>query len=239
MISMVTTISHAQTTTQFMGWMAVFGSSTLNSQFSLHWESQLRSEDDLKEMMTFILRAGLIYKLKNNQTLTAGLAYIDHHRTMDSVSGWGPEYRIWEQYVLNKSFSLSSHFITIQNRFRLEQRFNSKSMVSENELVNDGYNFTQRLRYFARSIYPLAATPKNAFQQGTYLSLQDEIFFNLSNTSATNGKLFDQNRFYFSVGYRFNQKMDGELGYMNQLIARSGDQKTINHILQLAFYFRL
>jgi Protein of unknown function (DUF2490) len=228
-----------QTIHQFSGWGAVFGNAKINNKFSLHLESQIRSNDDLKAVQTLIFRTGLIYNLKNNQTLTVGYAFVDHHRTIGDVSGWGPEHRIWEQYVLNKAFSLSDHFITIQNRFRLEQRFVSTSIIADNQLKTEDYNFSQRLRYFVRSIFPLVATHQKKFKQGAFLSLQDEIFLNLSDNPPTNGKLFDQNRAYASVGYRFSPKYDLEIGYMNHLIIGKADAKTINNIIQLAFYFRL
>ena len=228
-----------QTVHQFSGWGGIFGGVKLNSKFSLHLETQVRSNDDLKAVQTFIFRIGLIYNLKNNQTLTLGYALVEHHRWVNDVGGWGPEQRIWEQYVLNKAFSLGDHFVTIQNRFRLEERFVSTSVVSNDKLETGEYNFSQRLRYFARAIYPLSGSPEKKFSRGTFLSLQDEVFFNLNKSDATNGKFFDQNRAYASFGFRFSPKYDLELGYMNQLIAGKGDAKTINNIIQLAFYFRL
>jgi hypothetical protein len=229
----------AQTVNHFSGWSALFSTTRLSSRFSLHLEAQVRSNNEWKEVQTVILRTGLNYNIKPGQIVTVGYAYIAHHRTRDSVRGWGPEQRIWEQFILNKAFSVNDHFITIQNRFRLEQRWISQSTVKDDQLVTDGYFFSQRIRYFARAIYPLSSTPRNVFSKGSYFSLQDELFFNLGNTSDVNGKFFDQNRAYFSVGYRFSSKYDLEFGYMNQIVAGRGSLKTINHIIQIATYLRL
>lgn len=235
----LTNSTKAQTLNHFSGWAAVFSTTRLNSKFSLHLETQVRSNNEWKEVQTVILRTGLNYHIKTGQIVTVGYAYIAHHRNIDSISGWGPEQRIWEQFILNKAFSLRDHLITIQNRFRLEQRWISQSIVNDDKLITDGYVFSQRIRYFARAIYPFSPTPEKAFVRGSFFSLQDELFFNLGNTSSVNGKFFDQNRAYSSIGYRFSSKYDLEIGYMNQIIAGRGTLKTINNIIQLAAYLRL
>ncbi|MBS1600780.1 MAG: DUF2490 domain-containing protein [Bacteroidetes bacterium] len=229
----------AQTVNQFSGWAAVFSTTKLSSKFSLHLESQLRSGNELKDAQTFIFRPGIIYNFKGNQSLTIGYAIVAHHRSVDNVRGWGPEHRIWEQYILNRSLSLSDHFITIQNRFRLEQRFISTSVVKDDKLETSGYNFSSRFRYFVRTIIPVSPNTGRKFQRGVFFSLQDEIFVNIGDAYATNGKFFDQNRAYISLGYRFSPKYDAELGYMYQYIAGRGSVKTNNNILQLAAYLRL
>jgi hypothetical protein len=229
----------AQTLNHFSGWAALFSTTKLSTKFSLHLEAQLRSNNEWKQVQTLIFRTGLNYLIKPNQIATVGYAIIGHHRIIDSISGWGPEQRIWEQFILNKAFSMLGHFVTVQNRFRLEQRWISRSTVSEDKLVTNDYVFAQRIRYFARTIYPFSPTPEKIFSKGSYFSLQDEIFFNLGNSSLSNGKLLDQNRAYFSLGYRFSTKYDLEIGYMNQVIAGRGSSKTINNIIQLAGYLRL
>jgi hypothetical protein len=108
--------------------------------------------------------------------------------------------------------------------------------VNGNELATDGFDFAQRLRYFVRAIYPLKKS--TAFTKGSFISLQNELFLNIGNTDAVNGKFFDQNRAYGSIGYRFSPVFDLEIGYMNQYI--SGRSSNIsNNILQLAGYLRI
>ena len=231
--------SQAQSNYQYLGWAAVFGSVKISKAFGLHLESQIRSNDKWKEVSTLIFRTGLIYNINSNQNAIIGYALIGHHRTVDSVSGWGPEHRIWEQYILNLAANPGYHFVTIQNRLRLEQRFISTSVANNGKLETKGYNFSQRLRYFVRAIIPILPSQEKRFQNGLFISLQDEIFVNLSDASGTNGKFFDQNRAYVSLGYRFSPKFDTEVGYMYQFIAGKGSSKTNNSILQLAVYFRL
>jgi hypothetical protein len=232
------TVVNAQTTNQFSGWLAAFGRVELKNRFSLHIESQLRSTDNLQQVQGLLLRAGLNYNLKSNQIITVGYAYISSRRTVDGVSGYGPEDRIWEQFVLNEAFNFKERVITIQNRLRLEQRFIGQSVAENGQLVNSGFSFVQRIRYFARMIAPIAKSP-NGFTKGMFFSLQDEVFVNIGDLSVVNGKYFDQNRAYFSVGYRFSPKNDTEIGYMNQFVLNQGTARTINNIVQIATYIKL
>ncbi len=228
----------AQTTHNFNGWLAAFGRVELKNKFSLHIESQVRSSNDLEHVQGILLRAGLNYNLKSNQIITVGYAYISSRRTVDGVSGYGPEDRIWEQFVLNESFAFHEHNITIQNRFRLEQRFIGQSVAEDGELETSGFSFVQRIRYFARLIAPFAKSP-GGFKRGVFFSLQDEVFVNIGDLSVVNGKYFDQNRAYFSIGYRFSPKNDTEIGYMNQYVLNQGTARTNNNIIQIATYIKL
>jgi hypothetical protein len=228
----------AQTTNQFSGWLAAFGRVELKNRFSLHIESQLRSTDNIEQIQSIILRAGLNYNLKSNQIVTVGYAYISSRRTVDGISGYGPEDRIWEQFVLNEAFSFQNHSITIQNRFRLEQRFIGQSVAEDGKLVTSGFSFVQRIRYLARMIAPFVKSP-GGFKKGSYFSLQDEVFVNIGDLSVVNGKYFDQNRAYISIGYRFSSKNDTEIGYMNQFVLNQGTARTSNNIIQIATYIKL
>jgi hypothetical protein len=234
----LTGMLRAQTTNQFSGWLAAFGRVELKNSFSLHIESQLRSTDNIEQIQALILRAGINYNLKSNQIITVGYAFISSRRTVDGISGYGPEDRIWEQFVLNEAFRFHDHPITIQNRLRLEQRFIGQSVAEDGELVTSGFSFIQRIRYLARMIVPFAKSP-GGFMKGAYFSLQDEVFVNIGNLSVVNGKYFDQNRAYISIGYRFSPKNDTEIGYMNQFVLNQGTARTNNNIIQIATYIKL
>ena len=97
--------------------------------------------------------------------------------------------------------------------------------------------FTQRLRYFVRSIIPLEQQ-KNTFSKGFFAAIQDEIFLNIQNKEKINNSFFDQNRIYGAIGYRFSARVDLETGYMNQFI-NGMNADVSNNIIQLALYTRL
>lgn len=222
--------AHAQT--QFSGWLATFNTVKVGKKTSIHSDFQWRSGDDIKFTQTLLLRAGLNYHLTKKSTLTAGYAFIHNYRSMGAVDGYVPEHRIWEQFIYSHKLCR----VNISHRFRLEQRFLSRTVVDNNELINDGTAYANRFRYFIRNILPLNNQP--IFYKGAFIALQNEVFFNLGNKANVNGKTFDQNRFYGAVGYRFSKQFDLEAGYMNQYInGRTNDVN--NHIVQIAAYIRL
>jgi hypothetical protein len=230
----ISTTVNAQTQNTFSGWSAAFFTYKLNDKFSIHFDGQARTTDELKDIQSFIIRPGLNYHIKENMIATVGYAYIGNYRSVMDIDGWVPEHRIWEQFIINQKFSLYNRSVTLQHRFRLEQRFMGQPIIDQNELITDSYDFAQRLRYFARSIVPLSGTTN--FSKGAFVALQNEVFVNLEN--APNDSFFDQNRTYLALGWRVNPKFDIEAGYMNQYILGKNNN-TMNNIVQLAAYVRL
>jgi len=227
----------AQTREDFSGWSAVFASYKLNDKFSIHFDAQLRSADNWEKPQNVLLRPGLNYHISGKTVATAGYAYIGSNRTVSGISGWIPEHRIWQQFIYNQKFDLSARSTTLQHRFRLEERFVGTAIIEGNELKRNDFEFAVRLRYFVRMVMPLQKT--ESFTHGAFAAFQDEAFFNIKNNDAvTNGKVFDQNRAYVALGWRFSPKFDLEAGYMNQFVlGRSLDIS--NSIIQLAGYVRL
>lgn len=227
----------AQTRKDFTGWGAVFASYKLSDKFSIHFDGQLRSSDEWEKFQNVLLRPGLNYHINSKSIATVGYAYVASNRTVSDISGWIPEHRIWEQYIYNQRFTFDARSTTLQHRFRLEERFIGTAILDGDELKTEDYEFAMRLRYFVRMIMPLQKT--ESFTNGAFVAFQDETFFNLKNNDkVTNGKVFDQNRAYVALGWRFSPKFDLEAGYMNQyVVGRSLDVS--NSIIQLAGYVRL
>jgi len=225
---------YAQGQTQFSGWLATFNTFKTGKKTSIHNDIQWRSSDEFQHTQTFLFRAGLNYQVRKNMVATAGYAFIHNRRLVAGVSGYAPEHRIWEQFVISHKIKTAM----IAHRFRLEQRFISRSVVSGNELKNDGHVYANRFRYFVRSVLPLQS-PGGSFTKGPFAALQNEVFVNIGNKANVNGEFFDQNRLYLAGGYRLSPKLDLEAGYMNQYINGRGSAFTNNHIVQLASYIRL
>ncbi|MEI9913336.1 MAG: DUF2490 domain-containing protein [Bacteroidota bacterium] len=222
---------HAQS--NFTGWLATFNTFKTGKKTSIHADVQLRSTGEIRQIQTFLIRSGLNVHLNKHLTVTAGYAFISNKRTINTVNGFAPEHRVWEQLLANHK--LKNLFIS--HRFRLEQRFIAKSIVINNELESDGSLYANRFRYFIRNILPFKNEP--AFKKGLFAALQNEVFLNIGNSSAVNNEVFDQNRLYLAIGYRLNAGFDLEGGYMNQYINGRNKAFTNNHILQLAWYMRL
>jgi hypothetical protein len=224
--------SATQAQVQFSGWLASFNTFKLNNQFSLHFDAQLRSTDDLKNVQTILLRPGLNFHASKNWVLTTGYAYISNRRSVGSVSGLLPEHRIWQQALFNHKIK----YVAVAHRFRFEERFISKARSINNELETSGSDPAFRFRYFIRGVVPFLAQP--VFSKGPFFALQNEVFLNTGDRSVVNGKTFDQNRLYAAFGYRLAGKIDLEAGYMNQYTS-TRTSFINNHIVQIAVYKRL
>ncbi|MEI6946999.1 DUF2490 domain-containing protein [Paraflavisolibacter sp. H34] len=224
------TYGHAQV--QHSGWLANFSTFKLSDKFSLHFDGQFRSSDRLEHLQTVLLRTGLNYHLTKKISLTAGYAYIPGRRTIQNESGYLAEHRIWQQAI----YAYKIKTVSVQHRFRFEERYLPIATLHNNDLETDGYNHAYRFRYFLRNILPLVKG--QTFTQGPFFALQNEVFLNTGDKSAVNGKTFDQNRLYLAFGYRLPGKIDLEAGYMNQY-SNTRNYFTNNHIAQLAVYKRL
>ena len=221
-----------QAQSQFSGWLASFNTFKLNNKFSLHFDAQLRSTDDLKNVQTILLRPGLNFHASKSWVLTTGYAYVRNRRSVGSVSGLLPEHRIWQQALFNHKLKN----VAVAHRFRFEERFISKARITDDELEANGSDRAFRFRYFIRGVVPFSSQP--AFSKGPFFALQNEVFLNTGDRSAVNGKAFDQNRLYAAFGYRLAGKIDLEAGYMNQYTS-TRTAFTNNHIAQIAVYKRL
>jgi hypothetical protein len=219
---------------QQSGWIASFNTVKLDKRWSLHLEMQLRSSDNLQEVQTILPRVGLNYHLKSNQIVTAGYAYIPNRVVAYEREALLAEHRIWQQFLVNQK---AGH-LSIAHRFRLEERFVPVPAKMDNELQVNERRYSTRFRYFIRTLIPFKK--QVPFVSGLFGALQEELFFNITNKDNVNGHLFDQNRAYGAVGYRFSKKFDIEAGYINQFVVRrQGTENLMNHIIQLAFYTRL
>jgi hypothetical protein len=216
------------------GWLASFNTFSINKQWSVHLDAQLRSTDELSQVQTILIRPGINYHFNKKQVLTAGYAYIPNRFVSGSENELLAEHRIWQQFIQMQTVKK----ISIQHRFRFEERFIPKPAVDNEGLYADEYAFATRFRYFVRSVIPLTQ-PTGAFEKGIFTALQNEVFLNTTNLKAVNGKTFDQNRLYVALGYRLAKQFDMEAGYMWQFVERKQGLGTIdNHIAQIAVYWR-
>lgn len=230
LFSLIASFSYAQTINQNTGWFMFLNSTKFNDKWGMHFDLQVRTEDDWDQVKNLLVRPGITYYINKNSNATLGYLFTQTNLPSDILVGAAPlkntltEHRIWQQYIYNhqpwKGAALS-------HRFRLEQRFIERRT---DDL------FSQRLRYFFRLVQPLQKQ-EGAFTKGIFAAIQNETFFNIQNKEKLNGNVFDQNRAYLAMGYRFSKKADIELGYLNQAIKGSA-QNTVNNAVQLAIYTR-
>jgi hypothetical protein len=222
---------------QFTGWLASFNTFKTGKKTSIHFDAQLRSSDEFKQMQTILLRPGINFHVSKNITLTGGYAFIANRYRLGGASDMAVEHRIWEQLMINQRIGLLTR---LTHRFRFEQRFLPSLSVDNGDITTHGHSLMLgRLRYFARAVIPLTNKKQDTFAEGPFLALQNEVFVNIFNRDKVNGKFFDQNRAYIAAGYRLNPRADLEIGYLNQYVNGSGNAFTNNHVVQVAGYLRL
>ena len=190
----------------FGNWLIYIGNKKLNSKWNIHNEVQYRNYNAIGDLEQLLLRTGLGYNLtENNNNILLGYGYIlsenyleDSNETV-SVN----EHRIFQQFITKQSVGK----LKLNHRYRFEQRF-----------IED--DFKLRLRYFLALHFPLSI--KGLVSNTVYLSAYNEIFLN------TESSMFDRNRLYGGLGYKLNDTIKFEMGYMNQFFENSGrDQLNI------------
>ena len=194
----------AQNINQHSAWAAFIYSQKISPKTGLHFDFQLRSADEVAYVRNILIRPGFTYFIDDTKNATLGYALILTNQPGENNNL--AESRIWEQFIYNQKIGK----IPIAHRFRLEQRFIDQNIGN--------HLFSQRLRYFFRSVIPLEKQKSEVFSNGLFVSLQNEVFLNLQNKDKINNNYFDQNRAYTSLGYRLSKKADVELGYLNQYI---------------------
>jgi hypothetical protein len=190
-------LSYAQLT-ESQGWLFISHKQTVNKQFDLLGDIQLRSGNSFQHVNTLLLRSALSYNFNKKHSVALGYAYKGDWERDDEETVYSLENRIFQQYI--HSFKQGKSEIML--RARHEQRW----------VKEETTKFSQRTRAFISIQIPLAAD--SGFNEGLYTGLQNEVFLNTQKKQHANNSFFDQNRSYISIGYRWSKKIDTEVGYM-------------------------
>lgn len=178
----------------FGNWFIYFGDKKINNRLNWHHEVQYRNFNFIGDTEQLLLRTGIGYNLtENNNNIHLGYGFIysePYVNGTDNKTNFN-EHRIYQQFITRQSFGR----VSLQHRYRFEQRF-----------FED--DFRLRLRYFLST--NIALNHIQMQDKTVYLSIYNEIFVNTEQT------IFDRNRFYGGVGYRFSKTVRTEIGVMNQ-----------------------
>ena len=189
---------HAQES-ENQGWLFISHTQKISERFDVLLDAQVRTADHFDYANTLLLRTGLGYNFNKNHGVVLGYAYKGDREKVAADYEFTHENRIYQQYL--HQFKLSK--TEMQLRGRLEQRW-----------VKDGsVDFSQRLRLFVSAQIPLFTD--TAFTKGVYAGVQNEVYLNVMNRHHVNNSIFDQNRTFFSMGYRWSKAIDSEIGYMH------------------------
>jgi hypothetical protein len=222
------------TKTNYNGWFMYFGDHKFSEHWGIHIEAQFRRNEIIAKPLQLLLRTGINYHFSPNAFATAGYCYV-----LTSPYGFLPaksaftENRFWEQLQV-KSQAGRIEMIT---RLRLEQRFSKLPVIqSKGEYAPGDDVYTNRARVLVRLSIPFKG--KTIEDKSLYFSCYDEAFVNFGENVQMN--IFDQNRAYAAIGYKFPKWGKLEIGYMNQLVVKSDGLKIENnHTLQVGFYSTL
>jgi len=180
-------------------WLIYIGNKKLDSKWNIHNEVQYRNYNAVGDLEQLLLRTGLGYNITKNSNLLLGYGYIlSENYIGDSDKKISVnEHRIFQQFTTKQSIGK----VSLSHRYRFEQRF-----------VED--DFKLRLRYFLGVNIPLQYREDG--KNPLYLSMYNEVFLNIESS------VFDRNRVYGGLGYKFSKNLRLELGYMNQFFEVSG-----------------
>jgi hypothetical protein len=194
-------ISNAQDSS-LGNWLIYIGNKKIDEKWNIHNEVQYRNYNAAGDLEQLLLRTGLGYNVTKNSNILLGYGYILSENyigdTDDKVTV--NEHRIFQQFTTKQNIGK----VGLSHRYRFEQRF-----------VED--DFKLRLRYFLGVNIPLQY--KEDGKNPLYLSIYNEIFLN------TKSSVFDRNRVYGGIGYKFSKNLKLELGYMNQFFESSGSDQ--------------
>ena len=188
----------------FGNWLVYIGNKKLDSKWNIHNEVQYRSYNAIDDLEQLLLRTGIGYNLsENNNNILLGYGYILSQNYVEGIDGKIDvnEHRIFQQFTTKQKIGS----VALSHRYRFEQRFVEA-------------DFKMRFRYFLGFNIPLTRKEDNKY----YLSAYNEVFLN------TESSVFDRNRMYGGLGYKFNKSLKIEIGYMNQFFETSNrDQLNI------------
>ncbi len=189
-----------------INWAQLFITKSLNKKTDWLIEYQWRRTNGLKYWQQGLFRTALQYKPNNNIALTAGYAQAETFAYGDfpiASNGTFPEHRLFEQVLMKQSLSK----LNISHRFRIEQRFIGRVKAGTDREI-EKWLLSNRFRYMLKLQYP--------FNKNFYGWCGDELMLSAGKNVGVN--IFDQNRIHLNLGYKVNNRISVELGYINQTL---------------------
>ncbi|HEY3401765.1 MAG TPA: DUF2490 domain-containing protein [Ohtaekwangia sp.] len=185
-------------------WFGYFNQTRFSNKWGMWVDVHYRMTDNFVDRpFQFLFRPAATYFIKDNLRVNVGYAYV-HHFPPEGKNTSRNEQRAWQQIWWNQKYT----GLTTLQWLRLEQRFNEKVV---NDVKEDGYNYTFRVRYNFSFFIPLKG--KEIVPKTPFAAIMNEVFLNFGDKVVYN--TFDQNRFFAGFGYQFTSHLNAQLGYMN------------------------
>ena len=202
----------AQTTTNANGWYVFTGDHkfTKTSKWGLHLEGQWRRNEIALKPQQLLLRPGINYEVNKHIELGAGYAYVPTYRYgLYPLPASFTEHRLWQNVIIRNQIGK----VSLQNRFRFEERF-----------LRPRYGYENRFRYLLGATIPL--------KDPWYVTAYNEIF--IPAKPERYPTFADQNRLAVLIGRKMNPYWRAEVGYMYQPFwQRNGRIREDNHTLMV------
>lgn len=196
-----------------IGWYNYFGTFKLDKKFSIHSEYQFRRDNLIADKQQGLLRLGVNYQLNPKIQLRLGYAWIETYPygeiPLNSFGKDFTEHRAFQMITISDKVSI----VDLSHRFILEQRWVGR-YTNANLATEDQFPLLHRLRYMFRLQIPLKG--KSIETKTPYIAIYDEIFIGFGEN--VNENIFDQNRLGVLLGYKFNNTLRIEGGYLNQTL---------------------
>lgn len=203
--SLTTSLAVADSRSFDRTWIGLFGKTEIAPKVFIWNELQLRMDNDRFTNQQLLLRPGLLYKFSDK--LEGGIlyAYVETGRIQENR----PTLQLVQ---LLKDSSESKWSLRHRMEFRLREDVDADS-----------------LRYRA-----LLRFQKNLSEDLSVI-LWDEPFLNATNEDWTGNRIFERNRAFIGMGFKF-LKVSAEIGYMNQFTPRT-ERDIHEHILTTYFFY--
>ncbi len=179
-------------------WFQYKGAGSLKSgKWGAMLDVQHRRAGFLRTSSQQLIRPGVTLELADQLFLTVGVASFWHNiSTDDSQPLYRYEARPFQFVQWQQSFTK----LRLRHKFRLEQRFNRKTME---ERIIPGFDFNYRTGYRLSILYPVV--------ENWVITAYDEILINFGKEITT--QYLDQNRVYLGIRIKNNQ-FTYKTGYM-------------------------
>jgi hypothetical protein len=236
---------------QFNAWAVYSGTHSISNKWALYTDFQFRRHQLFVKPLQIQARGVVDYKLNENITVSQGYVgtWASPYGKQVSQRFHNFEHRPFQQLTFNNK---SDRFY-LSHRYRLEQRWigtykatafsdSAKTIAiiaddsTYQQSVFDRWEFRNRVRY--RFLVNVPLNHSELINHTLFLQMNNEVFIGFGKKVRFN--IFDQNRFFLGLGYRFTNNFQILCGYMNHFILKgNGTQTETNHTLWMGINYNL
>lgn len=187
---------HAQKS-DFGAWYSVFNNIQFNKKINWNSEVQYRNFNFGGDLEQLLIRTGIGYNIiDNHNNVLAGYAFIFNEPYVGNTKTKNQEHRFYQQYLNTEQIGR----FYLRHRHRIEQRIFEEA-------------FKIRFRYLFGINIPIN---HNSMSSNTfYLSCYNELFVHVKSP------VFDRDRLYGAFGYKINDRLKIEAGWITQFFESS------------------